>query len=113
MLAAESVVHEPCVMIDADDFYGRDAFASIANHLSNAAPANGKSQYCMVVGFKLSNTLSEHGSVARGVCKVDDQGLAQLRQQMTTKIFDRPTPARRIARSTALTFRSPATSLCP
>lgn len=85
MLAAESVVHEPCVMINADDFYGRDAFASIANHLSTAAPANGKSQYCMV-GFQLSNTLSEHGSVARGVCKVDDQGLLSSVTEMT-KIF--------------------------
>jgi choline kinase len=91
MLAAESVVHEPCVMINADDFYGRDAFASIANHLSTAAPANGKSQYCMV-GFKLSNTLSEHGSVARGVCKVDDQGLLSSVTEMT-KIFKTDTGA--------------------
>jgi hypothetical protein len=91
MLAAESIVHEPCVMINADDFYGRDAFASIANHLSTAALANGKSQYCMV-GFKLSNTLSEHGSVARGVCKVDDQGLLSSVTEMT-KIFKTDTGA--------------------
>lgn len=87
MLAAESVIHEPCVMINADDFYGRDAFASIANHLQSAAAAaaNGKSQYCMV-GFKLANTLSEHGSVARGVCTANASGLLTSVTEMT-KIF--------------------------
>ncbi len=85
MLAAESVINEPCVMINADDFYGRDAFASIANHLATAQPANGKSQYSMV-GFKLSNTLSEHGSVARGVCTADSNGLLTSVTEMT-KIF--------------------------
>ncbi len=86
MLAAADLIHEPCVMINADDFYGQDAFASIAKHLATAsALAEGKSQYCMV-GFKLSNTLSEHGSVARGVCKVDGHGLLTSVTEMT-KIF--------------------------
>jgi dTDP-glucose pyrophosphorylase len=85
MLAAESLINEPCVMINADDFYGRDAFAVIAQHLATAAPTNGKSQYCMV-GFKLSNTLSEHGSVARGVCTANDAGLLTSVTEMT-KIF--------------------------
>ena len=85
MLAAESVIHEPCVMINADDFYGRDAFAVIAAHLAKATPANGKSQYCMV-GFKLNNTLSEHGSVAGGVCTVDANGRLTSVTEMT-KIF--------------------------
>ena len=92
MLAAESLIHEPCVMINADDFYGRDAFASIASHLQAApATANGKSQYCMV-GFKLSNTLSEHGSVARGVCTAYANGLLTSVTEMT-KIFKTDTGA--------------------
>lgn len=92
MLAAESIIHEPCVMINADDFYGRDAFASIANHLQSApATANGKSQYCMV-GFRLNNTLSEHGSVARGVCTANAEGLLTSVTEMT-KIFKTETGA--------------------
>jgi len=92
MLAAESVINEPCVMINADDFYGRDAFASIAAHLQSApAEANGKNQYCMV-GFKLSNTLSEHGSVARGVCTADADNLLTSVTEMT-KIFKTDTGA--------------------
>ncbi len=86
MLAAESLIHEPCVMINADDFYGRDAFACIAAHLQQTPEVrDGRHQYCMV-GFKLSNTLSEHGSVARGVCVVDAGGhLASVTEM--TKIF--------------------------
>lgn len=91
MLAAESVIQEPCVMINADDFYGRDAFAVIADYLATAAPASGKAQYCMV-GFKLSNTLSEHGSVARGVCTVNADGLLASVVEMT-KIFKTSTGA--------------------
>lgn len=85
MLAAESVIHEPCVMINADDFYGRDAFATIAKYLTTEQQASTRSQYCMV-GFRLNNTLSEHGSVARGVCTVDGEGLLSSVVEMT-KIF--------------------------
>jgi NDP-sugar pyrophosphorylase family protein len=85
MLAAESLIHEPCVMINADDFYGRDAFESIARFLKQPAPASDRSQYCMV-GFKLKNTLSAHGSVARGVCTADADGNLTSVTEMT-KIF--------------------------
>jgi dTDP-glucose pyrophosphorylase len=85
MLAAESLIHEPCVMINADDFYGQDAFAVIAQHLQSLTPTTGTNQYCMV-GFKLSNTLSDHGSVARGVCKVNADGKLSSVTEMT-KIF--------------------------
>ena len=78
-------------MINADDFYGRDAFAVIAKHLATAAPSNGRSQYCMV-GFQLNNTLSEHGSVARGVCTVDANGMLSTVLEMT-KIFKTDTGA--------------------
>jgi dTDP-glucose pyrophosphorylase len=86
MLAAQELIHEPCVMINADDFYGRDAFAVISQHLQTAAAElNGKQQFCMV-GFRLSNTLSEHGSVARGVCSVNSGGMLSSVVEMT-KIF--------------------------
>ncbi|HYF35418.1 MAG TPA: sugar phosphate nucleotidyltransferase [Prosthecobacter sp.] len=88
VLAAESVVHEPFLMINADDFYGRDAFAKIAAELTTPRPMDGKSHYSMV-GFYLKNTLSDHGSVARGVCKTDASGMLTSVTEMT-KIFKTP-----------------------
>ncbi len=85
ILAAESVVHEPFLMINADDFYGRDAFAKIAANLTAPRADDGKSHYSMV-GFYLKNTLSEHGSVSRGVCTVSSDGfLSSVTER--TKIF--------------------------
>ncbi len=68
MMAAE-VVREPFAVINADDFYGRDSFAVLAAKLRALAGSEGK--YCMV-GYRVGNTLSESGSVARGVCQVDE-----------------------------------------
>ncbi len=85
MLAAEALIHEPCLMINADDFYGRDAFAKMAADLSQPRPDDGRSHYSMV-GFYLRNTLSEHGSVARGVCSRDASGMLSSVTEMT-KIF--------------------------
>ncbi len=91
VLAAEGVVNEPFLMINADDFYGRDAFAKIATDLTTPRPQDGKSHYSMV-GFFLKNTLSDHGSVARGVCTRDDSGMLASVTEMT-KIFRTPTGA--------------------
>lgn len=68
--AARSVVKEPFAAINADDFYGRDAFAKLAAFLQHPAAADGKFHFAMV-GYKLDLTLSDNGSVARGICKVD------------------------------------------
>lgn len=62
--AARHVVKEPCAAINADDFYGRDAFEKAAAFLSASDPE--PSRYC-IVGYYLKNTLSEHGGVNRGV----------------------------------------------
>lgn len=91
MLAAEALIHEPCLMINADDFYGRDAFAKMAVDLSQPRPDDGRSHYSMV-GFYLRNTLSEHGSVARGVCSRDSAGMLASVTEMT-KIFKTPAGA--------------------
>ena len=61
----KEVIKEPFCVINCDDFYGRDAFVQIAKFLSNL-PEGTKNQYAMV-GFRCCNTLSENGSVARGV----------------------------------------------
>ena len=71
ILAAESVIHEPFAMINADDFYGADTFRVLADYLRQVkADSNA---YAMV-GFTLRKTLSDHGTVARGVCQVDNAG---------------------------------------
>jgi NDP-sugar pyrophosphorylase family protein len=85
VLAAESVVNEPFLMINADDFYGRDAFTKIAAALTAEPKNDGKSHYSMV-GFYLKNTLSDHGSVSRGVCTRDTNGMLSSVTEMT-KIF--------------------------
>ncbi len=71
--SARNVVKEPFAAINADDFYGRDAFKQLAEFLKSSATADGKHHFAMV-GYNLSLTLSDHGSVARGVCKIDENG---------------------------------------
>lgn len=85
LLAAANVVNEPFLMINADDFYGQDAYKKIAADLVQPRPSDGKSHWSMV-GFYLKNTLSEHGSVSRGVCKRDANGMLATVTEMT-KIF--------------------------
>ena len=73
MMGAD-VINTPFAVINADDFYGRDAYAVIGRYLSELAGSEGK--YCMV-GYEVSKTLSENGTVSRGVCTVDAEGNLQ------------------------------------
>lgn len=68
VLAGRHAIDTPFAVINADDFYGREAYRLIYDYLEeNPEPA----KYCMV-GYQLHNTLSEHGTVSRGVCAFDD-----------------------------------------
>jgi hypothetical protein len=69
---ARDVVKEPFAAINADDFYGAEAYRKLAEFLQ-AAPMDATPAQFAMVGYRLGNTLSDHGSVARGVCKVDAQ----------------------------------------
>ena len=71
ILMAKDAIHEPFAIINADDFYGRNAFEVMGAHLQTLGNAQGR--YCMV-GYRLENTLSENGSVSRGVCNIDAAG---------------------------------------
>ena len=71
VLMGKKVIHEPFAVINADDFYGRDSFAVLGKAL--AEMTGKKDDYCMV-GYRVGNTLSESGSVARGVCATDADG---------------------------------------
>ena len=71
VLMGTDVIREPFAVINADDFYRRDSFAVIGKWLSELD--NTQNQYCMV-GYRVGNTLSESGSVARGVCETSAEG---------------------------------------
>lgn len=71
VLMGKKVIKEPFAVINADDFYGRDSFAVLGKALSEMDGK--KNDYCMV-GYRVGNTLSESGSVARGICSTDKDG---------------------------------------
>lgn len=78
-LCAKDVIHEPFAVINADDFYGREAFQSLADFFSNET----KGAHAMV-GYTLKNVLSEHGSVSRGCGERDDHGFLKTVVERTT-----------------------------
>jgi dTDP-glucose pyrophosphorylase len=82
VLCAKDVIHEPFAVINADDYYGADAFEKAVKFLQEEVSPK---KYC-VIGYQLSKTISENGSVSRGVCEVDfEQNLIGIHER--TKIF--------------------------
>jgi UTP-glucose-1-phosphate uridylyltransferase len=78
----KSVVQEPFAVINADDFYGKDGFAKAAQFLTERCDENNYA----IIGYELAKTLSDHGTVSRGVCEVDDKGvLIEINER--TKIY--------------------------
>ena len=71
VLMAKDLIHEPFMVINADDFYGKESFEVMAKFLLSVNGQQGK--YCMA-GYRVGNTLSEHGTVSRGVCATDKMG---------------------------------------
>lgn len=72
VLAARDVIREPFAVINADDYYGKEAFRKIHDYLCSAP------QDCCMAGFILKNTLSDNGGVTRGLCKVRDGMLTEV-----------------------------------
>jgi hypothetical protein len=68
VLACKNAVHEPFGVINADDLYGAESYKILADYLSKLNPS---SNTYALVGFRLANTLSDHGHVTRGICEVD------------------------------------------
>lgn len=71
VLAAKEVIAEPFAVINADDYYGKDAFVTMADSLRRM---QGKDNTASMVAYCLKNTVSENGAVTRGVCEKDEQG---------------------------------------
>ena len=72
LCAATEIDGAPFAVVNADDYYGKSAYKTIFNALSNAQDGE-KADWCMV-GYQLGNTVTDHGSVARGVCNIDENG---------------------------------------
>lgn len=72
VLMAKDVINEPFCVINCDDFYNRDCFKVIGKYLADL-PERAKNDYAMV-GFRVGNTLSENGTVSRGVCSTNKEG---------------------------------------
>ena len=81
IMMAKDVINEPFAVINADDFYGRDSFDVLGKALM--AISEEKKEYYMI-GFRIGNTLSEGGSVARGVCEVNREGFLTTVVERTT-----------------------------
>ena len=79
MLCGKEVIREPFAVINADDFYGYQAFESLATFLSQAPEGH----HCMV-GYKLKDVLSDHGSVSRGYAQQSPEGLLMTLTELTT-----------------------------
>ncbi len=87
LCAAQEIDGAPFAVINADDYYGKDAFKVIYDYLSNAQDGQ-KKDYCMV-GYLLGNTVTDHGSVARGICQADAQGnLADIVEQLKIEKYE-------------------------
>jgi hypothetical protein len=82
VLCAKEVVKEPFAVINADDYYGVDAFVKAAGFLKTKCDE----KHYAIIGYELERTLSDHGSVSRGVCEVDaEQNLVSIKER--TKIY--------------------------
>ena len=82
ILEAQNQVHEPFCVINADDYYGYEAFKNMVDFLTTEA---GDNKYS-IVGYKIGNTLSENGSVSRGVCQTDANGnMSEINER--TKVY--------------------------
>ena len=73
VLCCKGTVEEPFVVINADDYYGKEAFVKVHDFLVQDHSDKEKLQFCMA-GFILGNTLSDNGAVTRGLCQADEEG---------------------------------------
>jgi hypothetical protein len=79
LCAADAIGDGPFAVINADDYYGKSAYQVMFDYLQKAEDGE-KADYCMV-GYQLGNTVTEHGSVARGVCTIEDGKLTRITER--------------------------------
>ena len=91
IMCAKDLLNDPFAVINADDFYGADAYAKVAEFLRGVENKPGNTSYAMV-GYQIGKTLTDAGSVARGVCITENGKLQSIVER--TKIFKDPNGAR-------------------
>jgi len=84
LLASRDYVNSNFMIINADDCYGRDAFLTLGSYLMDIDDSNSGIKHYGMVGYHLKNTLSDNGTVSRGVCEIDDGYLVKITER--TKI---------------------------
>ncbi len=82
-LCAKNVVKEPFVIINADDYYGMDAYQSIYRHLMGMRPEG----HAVMVGYRLKNTVSANGTVTRGICNQENGLLKSVKETYRIRLF--------------------------
>ena len=87
ILCCKEKVHEPFMMINADDFYGKDAFIQGANFLKNMDAQKDIHEYGLV-GYLVKNTITEHGAVKRGVCETEKNYLTNIIESNVKRLED-------------------------
>ncbi len=87
ILAARNVIGSHFAVINADDFYGAESFQQITSYFTETESATNKEHYCMV-GYKLSNTISDHGDVNRGICE-DTNGFLDAVEEHTKILIEK------------------------
>ncbi len=111
MLAAREAVCEPFAVINADDFYGKSAYELLFAHFA-ARQDSDMPEYCMV-GYVLENTLTENGTVSRGICQVDEQGyLIDVVERTSIRPADKVAVYEENGRETVLPLDSIASMNC-
>ena len=83
VLCTRDIVHEPFCVINADDFYGADAYRTIYAELQRLPKAGAAA----MVGYLLKNTVTAHGTVSRGVCKVKDGKLDTIQEALKVQLY--------------------------
>ena len=90
VLVCKDIIKEPFVVINADDYYGKEAYVKVHDYLVQEQLKDGKLHICMA-GFRLGNTLSDNGSVTRGICHIENGQLTGVTE--THDIFKTATGA--------------------
>ena len=90
VLSAKRVLSEPFAVINADDYYGKEAYVKVHDYLIQEQEEDGRLHICMA-GFRLGNTLSDNGAVTRGICRIEDGRLSGVTE--THNIYKSPSGA--------------------
>ncbi len=89
VLSAKGLIDGPFMVINADDYYGKEGFRKIHDYMVNEMQEEGSQYDLCMGGFMLENTLSENGGVSRGVCTVDEKGnLQAVRETYDIRLVD-------------------------